>query len=1078
MRTGLLLLLTGLVLGASASRAADPAPAIDLVSLPSFNLPPLSTANGNSLAPRLTPDGRFVVFLSEATDLLPGLVGPPHPNLFRRERTNGNGALTLLSVDVAGVRGANDHCGDFAVTLDGRFVAFASPASNLVPNDTNGVSDVFVRDVVLGQTVLVSVRVSGAVPGRGASRDPAISADGRFVAFVSEADDLVANDTNGTAGVFIRDLGAGTTTRVTSSSGPPLLGQRILGGPQITPDGRYVAFASTGSNLVAGVTNTAGDVYRYDRVTGVTTCVSTNAAQAFAQAIGLKPGGLPTSWHPSLSDDGQVVTFLTSAQPPQPTPNRVPLTLILRRDLSSDALVAVATNVFAFPPPDAESPACVVSSAGRYIAYAQAGPGAQAAQLYRWDASSSAVVLVSVGSDGQAPASATCRSPTMSVDGRYVAFLSRATNLVATAVNGDYQVYVRDLDNSVTRLISVDLDGVGSGSVDPASLSVSDDGRWVAWSDRGNRLVSEDRNEVDDVFVRDLLEGRTEAISATTAPSRLPGGLTWMPRDPISADGTRLVFTSFAGNLTPDDTNHASDVFVRDLVTRTTLVVSVSSSGNATGNGASLSPALSADGHHVAFVSRASDLGGNDTNAVEDVFVRHLDTGMTELVSVGTNGLSSGSGRSSAPSISADGRWVAFQSAAPDLTPDDTDPRYEDVFVRDLVAGQTRMITAGLFSERYMQPVISADGRFTTFQAQGNTAQTRLLVYDAADRSVSTVATNVDRPVLSADSRTLVASTSATNGVGESLLWYDLQARTSHLAQVPSRLPAAPASDMNPVVSRDARWVAFESRAAIPVVGTNGETHVLLWDSASDNLWRVSADDAGSGAVKTESGSASLGADGRLLLYRTLASDPDPAGANRRSEVVAFDRSTGLNMLLSHAGGGPTPARGFSLAPAASPDGGFGIFTSTAGDLTADGQPLGTALFRATWPTGTPTDTDGDGLDDDWERTWFTDLSRDGNGDWDGDGFPDRAEYLTGTDPTDPRSALRILIQPVAAGGYLLSWPAGAGQVYGLEHRDDLLGSWQRLLGPVFRAGTTAEATDAGGAPQVQRYYRVRGETP
>ena len=213
-------------------------------------------SNGTTLVTSISADGRFVTFNSTASNLVAGdsnAVG----DVFVHDRQSG--ATTRVSVDSAGNQ-ANGVSTRPAISADGRFLAFESAASNLVDGDTNGVADVFVHDLQTGTTTRVSLtntgeQANGQSFGSTAGPDLALSADGRFIAFQSRATNLVAGDTNNQLDVFVRDRTALTTTRVSVSSGgaqsgPPI--PVIDASPAISADGRFVAFTSGASNLVAG----------------------------------------------------------------------------------------------------------------------------------------------------------------------------------------------------------------------------------------------------------------------------------------------------------------------------------------------------------------------------------------------------------------------------------------------------------------------------------------------------------------------------------------------------------------------------------------------------------------------------------------------------------------------------------------------------------------------------------------------------------------------------------------------------------------------------------------------------------
>ena len=211
------------------------------------------------------------------------------------------GDIALVSVDSSGVQGNRDS--EYpSISADGRYIAFESEADNLVAGDTNGYSDIFVRDHNTGITTRVSVSSSGG-QGSNASTSPSISGDGRYVAFVSRASNLVAGDTNGNSDIFVHDRNTGITTRVNvNSSGGQAIG--VSYSPSISADGRYVAFYSIASNLVSGDTNGQMDIFVHDRDTGITTCVSVDSGGVL---------GNGSSYDPFISADGRYVVFDSSA---------------------------------------------------------------------------------------------------------------------------------------------------------------------------------------------------------------------------------------------------------------------------------------------------------------------------------------------------------------------------------------------------------------------------------------------------------------------------------------------------------------------------------------------------------------------------------------------------------------------------------------------------------------------------------------------------------------------------------------------------------------------------------------------
>ena len=328
------------------------------------------------------------------------------------------------------------------------------------------------------------------------------------------------------------------------------------------------------------------------------------------------------------------------------------------------------------------------------------------------------ITRVSVDSAGnQAIGSSFFDIPSISANGRFVAFESKASNLVPGDTNNTYDIFVRDLSTNSTTLVSVDSAG-NQGNEASLAASISADGRFVAFRSFATNLVPGDTNNLSDIFVRDLLTNTTTRVSVDSAGNQ-QNDRSFTPS--ISGDGRFVTFSSFASNLVSGDTNNNEDIFVRDLLTNTTTLVSVSSSGDRA-NDYSEFPSISANGRFVAFRSFATNLVPGDTNNKGDIFVRDLLTNTTTLVSVSSNGdranISSSSG-----SISANGRFVAFSSLADNLVSDDTSFS-GDIFVRDLSTNTTTRVSvdsAGNQGNRTSYtPSISADGRFVTFSSDAS----------------------------------------------------------------------------------------------------------------------------------------------------------------------------------------------------------------------------------------------------------------------------------------------------------------------------------------------------------------------
>jgi Tol biopolymer transport system component len=305
-------------------------------------------------------------------------------------------------------------------------------------------------------------------------------------------------------------------------------------------------------------------------------------------------------------------------------------------------------------------------------------------------------------------------SPAVSASGRYVAFTSSADDLVAGDTNGSPDVFVRDRGTGRTERVSLRADGgqarhtrAGSGQA-----AISGDGRYVAFASAAPNLVAGDTNDAIDVFVRDRVAGRTVRVSIAGGGQQAREDCT-LPA--ISADGHVVAFVSAARHLVAGDTNRAHDVFVHDLSTGRTQRVSVSASGAQVHHPVLLTaaPALSADGAIVAFASRSADLVRGDHNQADDVFVRDRSAHTTSLVSVDSGGAQRRHADSRTPSLSADGRFVAFDSLA-GFDAADTN-RASDVYVRDRQGASTSWASPGTDGRGSGAPSLSGDGRYVLF---------------------------------------------------------------------------------------------------------------------------------------------------------------------------------------------------------------------------------------------------------------------------------------------------------------------------------------------------------------------------
>lgn len=399
-----------------------------------------------------------------------------------------------MSVDLAGMQG-NSVSRDAAISEDGRMVVFESDASNLVPGDTNGFVDVFVHDRQSGLTTRVSVNSAG-IQGNSGSNDASISGDGRFVAFVSYASNLVTGDSNGFLDVFVHDLRSGHTSLVSVDSAGVQGNDNCIFTPSISGDGRFVAFGSTATNLVPWDSNRKPDVFVHDRQTGRTSRVSVNSAGAQGN------GFSHVAW---ISGDGRSVAFLSWAS------NLVAgdtngIADIFVHELRSRQTTRVSVDSAGMQGNGTTGDASI-SRNGRFVAFESTADSLVAGDTNgRWDVfvhdrQTGQTTRVSVDSSG-VQGNWDSFNPSLSRDGEFVAFDSAASNLVAGDTNGSLDAFVHDRRNGQVIRVSVDSAGV-QGNSESGAASISADGRCVAFESVASNLVSGDTNNVVDVFVHE-----------------------------------------------------------------------------------------------------------------------------------------------------------------------------------------------------------------------------------------------------------------------------------------------------------------------------------------------------------------------------------------------------------------------------------------------------------------------------------------------------------------------------------------------------------------------------------------------
>ncbi len=714
---------------------------------------PTTSADSNSYDPTISADGRFVTFTSSASNLVAGQTnGGGFSNIFCWDRVNDT--ITLVSHKSGNALTTSDG-GPFnsVVSDDGSFVAFLSNSSNLVAGQSQSARryQIFLWERSTNQTVLVSHNATSLTTAtNGASFYPIVSADGSYIVFYSAGTDVVTNqvDANQNYDIFVYERATGANTLVSHTQGSTsTAGAMASLYPDISADGRYVVYQSTAPDLVPNDLNNAEDVFIWDRTTNANTLMSRSATSLVSAS------GNAKSFSAKISDDGKTVSFTSKASDLLATQTASGKGDIFFLDRTNTTLHLVShtpgsTNIGG----NDQSFLALPSADGAFIAF-----NTLASNLVPNDNDGSGdVIIYERGGDTNTAASS--RPPNLSsisanghsgsqhasADGRFVVFTSDATNLVANQsdTNNANDIFVRDRQTNTTTLVS---HAAGSSAQTANALSdspvISTDGRWIAYASKASDLMNGivNLNGGANVYLYDRVNDATTLVSHAVAGANFTGSdISMTPA--ISGDGGLVVYTSYAVDLVTAqaDSNKNSDVFVFDRTTgMNTLVSHDSNAANVAGVKYSFAPSISPDGKFIAYYSAAIDLVPNQSNAnnsVQHCFLYDRAANTNALIDhqfgvVATSG--DGNGGSTEPLdppvFSADGFYIAYASGSTNLVSGQTDTNANyDIFLFDRAAGTNLLVshrpdsltTTG--NDISYNPSVSADGRFVSYRTEAS----------------------------------------------------------------------------------------------------------------------------------------------------------------------------------------------------------------------------------------------------------------------------------------------------------------------------------------------------------------------
>jgi Tol biopolymer transport system component len=561
--------------------------------------------------------------------------------------------------------------GNVAISNDGRYLFFDSTSDVLAPGDNNAFADVFVRDLVNNTTQIVSLANGGAAQGNGNSTSPAVSSDGKVVAFVSRSTNLTGDAyAGGRTNVFVRVISTSQTIRINTHAGFEPNGDALR--VNVSPDGNYVAFESFATNLTITPTQASTEhVYLWG---------PRGAAQL--KLLSYTPAGLPctpefgtsAAFQPSVSANARYVAFASICNDILTPTLPVGFTRIFVRDMQTNALSLLSR---------------------------QTGGAAQIDGVDNW--------------------------PRITPDGRFVVFQSTSSALVAGDTNGKQDVFKWDSNSGTPN--QLERASLAAGGVqlngDSGVPTVSSDGRYVSFSSYATNAVAGDTNGASDIFIYDRNGQTTTRADLTNGGAQISGIDGYHA---MSADGRYVAFLSSALELGANN----SQVFRRDTVGATTVLASPPYR-QPEANGNSFDPAVSDGGRYVAFETWATNLGFGGMGVIFQVVVRDQQMNVYRLMSYRPNTL--GDQHSVHPSISGEATcWVAYESDATNLLVTGTNTISDTNGVRDVFASRcsgsdpvrlSEQVSTGALIQQSTaasrDPSISRDGNFVAFASDDTT---------------------------------------------------------------------------------------------------------------------------------------------------------------------------------------------------------------------------------------------------------------------------------------------------------------------------------------------------------------------
>jgi len=757
--------------------------------------------------------------------------------------------VSLASGDIE-MEGPDSQNG--TISADGKYVAFKSLANNLVKGDLNGHYDIFRGTPNKGPIELVSITKDG-IQANGDCWDPFISGDGNYIVFTSNATNLDPAQTNGKVAVYLKDMTTQSLKCVSAGSN----GDSGLG--SVNDKGTYVVFQSLGDNLVPNDKNGFRDIFLYDVLGGGTRRVS---VVPDGTSVGKEANG--GSSQPQISADGKQIVFQSNASNLGPDKDAVSDVYMIQFDLKKIQLISVVEGGIlatdgAFDP--------TVNGDGTYVAFRSSplddhGKDVGSGPIYLRDLAQGKTILVSKRIDGGKPAFY-CQNPSISRDGNYILYSSDSSHLVKGDQNDSDDAFVYNRQDGKNYLCSVDKNskqGFRQVGVGTTSRSVSDKpaqgkpGPFACFRTISPEFDPNAKTPALAIYVKDITNGDLRKVSVSTTGFETGGGDGTQAT--MSEDGKYVAFTSNGGNASPQDFNAANDVFLRDVGAKRTTIVSVNKDGAPGHYGGVVQgdgPFISSDGRFIGFVGRAQNLVDDHPN-IADIFYRAV--GDKPLTSVTFKAANPSDADSWEPRISRNNDFIVFTSLSTKLFPG-TSNKISQVYRYQITTGKLMLISSNAKGEigngPSYHPVVSDDGRYVAFESAASNLVTddkngvsdiflrdvdgKKTIRISVDSSGAEVKAGGHNPWISGDGSKVVfdsnsyklANDSNTNDADPNLAcdiflrkWMATSGDKTELVSKSSEGLQGKGPSQCPWISQDGRYVTFTSLAIGLVAGETG----------------------------------------------------------------------------------------------------------------------------------------------------------------------------------------------------------------------------------------------------------------